>query len=108
MGLLKTQLSTSRKCTGQKVIDFFRVTQGAVCAIWGLGTVGISTIMACRDAGAKKVSRNWDIFKQRLPTLRKYLKEFLIFLQIIAVDINDGKLEIARKFGATHTINASE
>ena len=37
--------------------NYFRVSDGAVCAILGLGTVGISTIMACRDAGAMKVSK---------------------------------------------------
>ena len=30
-------------------------------AIWGLGTVGISTIMACRDAEATEVSEINDM-----------------------------------------------
>ena len=55
--------------------------------------------MACRDAGATKVCEINDMLLE---------KELRIFFKITTVDINNGKLEIARKFEATHTINASK
>lgn len=55
-----------------------RVTPGSSVAVFGAGGVGISVIQGARIAGAR---------------------------QIIAVDLLDEKLETARKFGATDTIN---
>ncbi|KAL9647368.1 hypothetical protein ABK040_011732 [Willaertia magna] len=57
-----------------------KVEEGSTCAIFGLGTVGLAIIMGCKKAGAKR---------------------------IIAIDINDSKFDIARKFGATECINPS-
>ena len=54
-----------------------RVGEGSRVAVWGAGAVGLSTIMACRDAGAAT---------------------------IIAVDTNPGKLELALRCGATHAL----
>ena len=57
-----------------------KVPGGAIVAVIGCGGVGLNVIQGCKIAGAS---------------------------QIIAVDILDNKLEMATKFGATSTINAS-
>jgi S-(hydroxymethyl)glutathione dehydrogenase / alcohol dehydrogenase len=57
-----------------------QVTPGSSVAVFGTGGVGTSIIQGARIAGAR---------------------------QIIAVDLLDSKLETARRFGATHTVNAS-
>lgn len=57
-----------------------KVTPGSSVAVFGAGGVGISVIQGARIAGAR---------------------------QIIAVDLLDAKLDAAKKFGATHTINPS-
>jgi S-(hydroxymethyl)glutathione dehydrogenase / alcohol dehydrogenase len=57
------------------------VEEGSVCAIWGLGAVGLAVIMGCKDAGASK---------------------------IIGVDINADKFKIAKEFGATDCVNPKE
>jgi Zn-dependent alcohol dehydrogenase len=49
--------------------------------VWGLGTLGLSTIMGCKNAGAKT---------------------------IIGVDINPDKFKIAAELGATDFVNPSE
>jgi S-(hydroxymethyl)glutathione dehydrogenase/alcohol dehydrogenase len=56
-----------------------QVTPGSSVAVFGAGGVGISVIQGARIAGAR---------------------------QIIAVDLLDHKLETAKHFGATHTLNA--
>ncbi len=58
-----------------------RVKPGSSVAIFGSGGVGINVIQGAAIAGAEK---------------------------IIAVDLLANKLEFARRFGATHTINAKE
>ena len=55
-----------------------KVRPGSSCAVFGVGPIGLNTIQGCKLAGAEK---------------------------IIAVDLNDARLEKARQFGATHTIN---
>ena len=57
------------------------VTRGSSVAVYGCGGVGCSVIMGAKLANAGK---------------------------IIGVDIAENKLQWAREFGATHTINASE
>lgn len=57
------------------------VEQGQSVAVWGVGGVGLNAIAAARKAGANP---------------------------IIAVDVDDEKLELARRFGATHLINGKE
>jgi S-(hydroxymethyl)mycothiol dehydrogenase len=57
------------------------VWPGARVAVVGCGGVGLSVIQGARIAHAR---------------------------QIIAVDVNPTKLEWARKFGATHTVNAAQ
>jgi len=54
------------------------VTPGSTVAVYGCGGVGISVIQGARIAGAK---------------------------QIIAVDLSQEKMDNARRFGATHTVN---
>lgn len=66
-------------CTGYgSVFNNANVEKGSSCAIWGLGTLGLSAIMGCKAAGATK---------------------------IIGIDINPSKFEIAKEFGATDVIN---
>jgi len=57
-----------------------KVTPGSTAAVFGCGGVGLSIIQGCRIAGAR---------------------------QIIAVDVLRNKLEMAKQFGATHTVDAS-
>lgn len=58
-----------------------KVEPGSNCAVWGLGAVGLATIMGCKRAGAGR---------------------------IIGVDINPTKFEIAKEFGATECINPKD
>lgn len=53
---------------------------GQTAAVYGCGGIGLSIIQGCRIAGAR---------------------------QIIAVDQFDSKLEMAKRLGATHTVNSS-
>ena len=34
---------------------FLQVTEGSVCAVWGLGAIGLATLMGCRAAKAKRI-----------------------------------------------------
>lgn len=63
------------------VINTARVEPGSRAVVFGAGGVGLNAIQACRLAGAAMV---------------------------IAVDTLDSKLELARSFGATHTLNPGE
>jgi S-(hydroxymethyl)glutathione dehydrogenase/alcohol dehydrogenase len=56
------------------------VTPGASVAVFGCGGVGLSIVQGARLAGAAR---------------------------IIAVDVADPKLELARKLGATHVVNGA-
>jgi S-(hydroxymethyl)glutathione dehydrogenase/alcohol dehydrogenase len=58
-----------------------KVTPGSTVAVFGAGGIGISIIQGARIAGAK---------------------------QIIAIDLLDSKLETAKKFGATDTLNPKD
>jgi S-(hydroxymethyl)glutathione dehydrogenase/alcohol dehydrogenase len=60
------------------VINTARVTPGSSVAVFGCGGVGLSIVQGARLAGAA---------------------------QIIGVDLADNKLEMARHFGATDTVN---
>ncbi len=62
------------------VINTAQVPPGASVAVFGCGGVGLNCIQGAALAGANP---------------------------IIAVDIRDNKLEMARRFGATHTVNAA-
>lgn len=55
-----------------------KVEKGSVCAVWGLGAVGLATIMGCKAAGASR---------------------------IIGIDINEDKFKVAGEFGATECVN---
>jgi S-(hydroxymethyl)glutathione dehydrogenase/alcohol dehydrogenase len=61
-------------------INTAKVAPGSTVAVFGTGGIGLSIIQGCRIAGAK---------------------------QIIAIDVAENKLEMARQFGATHTINGA-
>ncbi|MCP4002934.1 MAG: Zn-dependent alcohol dehydrogenase [bacterium] len=61
-------------------INTAKVTPGSTVAVFGCGGIGLSIIQGARLAGARK---------------------------IIAVDLADNKLEMARKFGATDTVNGT-
>uniref|UniRef100_A0A8C1UHR1 Enoyl reductase (ER) domain-containing protein n=1 Tax=Cyprinus carpio TaxID=7962 RepID=A0A8C1UHR1_CYPCA len=54
------------------------VIPGSVCAVFGLGAVGLAAVMGCKNAGASR---------------------------IFAVDINEQKFEKAKLFGATDFLN---
>ncbi|MGI9597211.1 MAG: Zn-dependent alcohol dehydrogenase [Acidimicrobiales bacterium] len=58
-----------------------KVEPGSTVAVIGCGGIGLSAIQGARIAGANKV---------------------------IAVDMNQGKLELAQTLGATHTVNAAD
>ena len=60
------------------VLNSLRVQTGASIVVLGAGAVGLAAVMAARIAGADP---------------------------IIAVDINDERLELARSLGATHVVN---
>jgi NDMA-dependent alcohol dehydrogenase len=61
-------------------VNTARVQAGSVCVVFGCGGVGLNAIQGCAIAGAG---------------------------MIVAVDTSDVKLELAKKFGATHTFNVS-
>ena len=61
------------------VVNTARVAPGSVTVVFGAGGVGLNAIQGCVIAGAA---------------------------MIVAVDMSDAKLEMARQFGATHTLNA--
>jgi Zn-dependent alcohol dehydrogenase len=61
------------------VVNTARVQPGSSVAVFGMGGVGLSAVMGARAAGA---------------------------YPIIAIDLVDDKLSLAREVGATHTINA--
>jgi aryl-alcohol dehydrogenase len=62
------------------VINALKIQFGDSFAVFGTGSVGLSTILAARAVGASK---------------------------IIAVDLQDSRLELASRLGATHTINST-
>lgn len=62
-------------------VNAAKVTPGSTVAVFGIGGVGINAIQGARIAGASK---------------------------IIACDMKADNLEIAKKFGATHTVNVAE
>jgi len=61
------------------VINTARLAAGSVAVVFGCGGVGLNTIQGCALAGAR---------------------------MIVAVDREASQLELARTFGATHTLNA--
>jgi NDMA-dependent alcohol dehydrogenase len=61
------------------VINTAKVEPGSIAVVFGCGGVGLNVIQGCAIAGAA---------------------------MIVAVDTSDAKLEMARTFGATHTVNA--
>jgi S-(hydroxymethyl)glutathione dehydrogenase / alcohol dehydrogenase len=63
------------------VVNRAKVTPASSCVIVGTGGVGLNSIQAAAISGAYPV---------------------------IAVDISDQKLETAKKFGATHTVNSAK
>jgi aryl-alcohol dehydrogenase len=54
---------------------------GSTLVVYGTGAVGLAAIMAAKNTGASK---------------------------IIGVDLHDSRLKLAKKYGATHVINASK
>lgn len=63
------------------VLNASRVPQGATVAVFGAGGLGLSAIQAAVVSGASR---------------------------IVAVDVTEEKLAIAREFGATDTVNSAE
>jgi Zn-dependent alcohol dehydrogenase len=58
-----------------------KVRPGSICAVFGLGTIGLAAVLGCSDAKAGKV---------------------------IAIDINSDKFALAKELGATDCINPKE
>ncbi len=63
------------------VVNTAKVEPGSTVLVVGCGGVGLNVVQGARLAGAK---------------------------QIIVADVSDEKLELGRKFGATHTVNSRE
>lgn len=63
------------------VMNALKIEQGKSFAVFGAGAVGLSAVMAAKIVGATT---------------------------IIAVDIHESRLQLARDLGATHTINGNE
>jgi alcohol dehydrogenase len=63
------------------VVNTARVTAGSTAAIVGLGGVGLMSMLAARAAGCR---------------------------QIVAIDMLDDKLKLAKQLGATDTVNAGD
>lgn len=61
------------------VVNTARVAPGSIAVVFGAGGVGLNAIQGCALAGAA---------------------------MIVAVDMSDAKLEMAKQFGATHVLNA--
>lgn len=60
------------------VFNTCKVKSGTTVAVWGLGAVGLAVIMGAKEAGAS---------------------------EIVAIDINTTKFEVAKQFGATKCLN---
>ncbi|XP_053361341.1 alcohol dehydrogenase class-3-like [Clarias gariepinus] len=58
-----------------------KVERGSVCAVFGLGAVGLAAVMGCKAAGASR---------------------------IIGVDVNAEKGEIGKKFGVSEFVNPND
>lgn len=63
------------------VFNTAKLEPGSRAAVFGVGGVGLNAIQGCATAGAE---------------------------MIVAVDSSDTKLDMARQFGATHTVNINE
>jgi S-(hydroxymethyl)glutathione dehydrogenase/alcohol dehydrogenase len=63
------------------VINTAKVTPGSNVAVFGLGGIGLNVVQGARIAGADK---------------------------IIGIDLNPGRVALAKKFGMTHFINPTE
>ena len=63
------------------VFNTARLEPGSRAAVFGIGGVGLNAVQGCATAGAE---------------------------MIVAVDTSESKLERARAFGATHTVNINE
>jgi NDMA-dependent alcohol dehydrogenase len=61
-------------------VNTAKVEPGSIAVVFGCGGVGLNAIQGCRIAGAA---------------------------MIVAVDMSDAKLEMARGFGATHVMNSA-
>ncbi|XP_060783193.1 alcohol dehydrogenase class-3-like [Neoarius graeffei] len=66
---------------GIAALNTGKVEHGSVCAVFGLGAVGLATVMGCKSAGAAR---------------------------IIGVDINAEKYEVAKRFGVTDFVNPND
>ncbi|CAH8622587.1 unnamed protein product [Schistosoma intercalatum] len=77
VGLLGCGISTGYGA----VFNTAKVEKESICAVWGLGAVGLAAIMGCRIAGARR---------------------------IIGIDINENKFDLALSFGATECINPAK
>lgn len=61
------------------MIHLSQVEEGSTCAVWGLGAIGLATLMGCKAAKAKR---------------------------IIAVDINPTKFDTGKIYSTFHSRQA--
>jgi len=62
-------------------INTAKVQPGTTCAVWGLGAVGLCTIMGCKASGASR---------------------------IIGIDVNPDKFDVAKRVGCTDVVNPKD
>lgn len=79
--IVRAAISCGAQTGAGAVINTLRVGAGKSVAIFGVGTVGMSALLAARLVGAGP---------------------------IIAIDLVEVRLQLARELGATHTVNAAD
>lgn len=77
---MKSSIQTPLPSFDSQIL-YIQVEQGSLCAVFGLGAIGLAAIMGCQAAGATR---------------------------IIGVDVSSGKFEKAREFGATEVVNSKD
>ena len=51
----KCKTLVSHKMDIAQELEMLQVEKGSTCGVWGLGAVGLATIMGCKAAGAKRI-----------------------------------------------------
>ena len=54
------------------MFEILQVEKGSTCAVWGLGAVGLATVMGCKAAGAERIigvdinTAKFDVGKEKI------------------------------------------
>lgn len=92
------------------VLNTAKVEKGSKCAIFGLGAVGLATVLGCVTVGAQQIigiDTNEDKFELGIII-------YIVFLDIFNTIIQKEKyilhklIFIGKKFGCTHVINPNK